>query len=115
MHGDPARRNVMALANVGYFRSLTWGDPRITSLESQVAVPVMGEHPVEMGMVGQEAELARRLAASPCYRRDFAAAFPQAKGQITMTTVTQALAAFERTLVSFDSPYDRREPMSPDK
>ena len=112
VHGDPARRNVMALANVGYFTALTWGDRRLATLEAQVAVPVLGAHPVEMGMAGQEAELVRRLAASPCYRRQFAASFPKAKGEISMAAVSQALAAFERTLVSFDSPYDRQEPMS---
>ena len=105
--GVPGRRNVMALANVAYFDPLTWADPRQHSLEQQVAVPFAGTHPVEMGMAGKEKELAQRLAADPCYRRMFWAAFPERRGRIDMTGVTRALAAFERTLLSFDSPYDR--------
>jgi cytochrome c peroxidase len=37
----------------------------------------------------------------------FRAAFPERDGEISLATVTRALAAFERTLLSFDSPYDR--------
>lgn len=107
VHGDPGRRNVPGLANVAWLASLTWADPRQTTLEAQVSVPVLGDHPVEMGMKGQEAEIARRLAADPCYMRMFRAAFPERQGAIDMATVSQALAAFERTLVSYGSDYDR--------
>jgi cytochrome c peroxidase len=101
------RRNVMALVNVGYLTPLTWARPDLLSLESQVIVPVTGDHPVEMGMAGKEQVLADRLAANPCYRKMFAASFPAENGRIAMTTIAKALAAFERTLLSFDSPYDR--------
>lgn len=106
VHGDPARRNVPGLANLASFKSYTWGDPRIRTLEAQVLVPVLGESPVEMGMKGQEAEIARRLSRDACYRHMFAAAFPATAGRIDMAAVAQALAAFERTLVSYDAPYD---------
>lgn len=66
-----------------------------------------GDQPVEMGMGGQEAELFERLSADRCYTQMFADAFPDASGKIDMTTTTKALAAFERTLVSWNSPYDR--------
>jgi cytochrome c peroxidase len=107
VHGDPARRNVPGLANVAWFSSYTWADPRIRTLEAQVLVPVLGESPVEMGMKGQEAEIARRLSRDACYRSMFSAAFPATKGRIDMAAVAQALAAFQRTLVSYDAPYDR--------
>ena len=105
--GAPARRNPMPLVNIGYFASLTWGDATVHSLESQVATPVTGEAPVEMGMAGQTAAIAERLGGDPCYRRMFAAAFPAQRGAIDMTTVSHAIAAFERTLISMDAPYDR--------
>lgn len=104
VHGAMGRRNVMPLANVGYLSPLTWADSAQRTLEKQALVPMMGTHPVEMGMAGQDAELARRLAADPCYRQMFAAAFPG--HQIDTETVTKALATFERTLLSFNSPYD---------
>jgi cytochrome c peroxidase len=108
VRGAAGRRNVMTLSNVGYYGVLTWGDPGLKTLEAQVLVPTTGEHPIEMGMKGQEAELARRLGADACYRKMFAAAFPGRKGAIGMDTVALALAAFERTLVSFRSDYDRQ-------
>jgi cytochrome c peroxidase len=107
VRGIAGRRNVMTLSNVGYYSALTWGDPGLRTLETQVLVPTTGEHPVEMGMKGQETELARRLGGDACYRRQFADAFPERKGAIDMDTVALALAAFERTLVSFGSDYDR--------
>jgi cytochrome c peroxidase len=104
---DPGRRNVPTLANVGDFPRLTWADPRLTSLETQVAVPVFGDHPVEMAMKGHEAEIARRLNRDPCYRTQFAAAFPESDGAIDYPRVASALAAFERALVSRGSDWDK--------
>jgi cytochrome c peroxidase len=105
--GVPGRRNAMMLGNVAYLSSLTWGDPTQRSLEAQVLTPLTGEHPIEMGMKGQEAELVRRLSGDACYRRQFAQAFPGEKDAIDLGHVAKAIAAFERTLVSFGSDYDR--------
>ncbi|MBL8553933.1 MAG: di-heme enzyme [Phenylobacterium sp.] len=107
VHGVPGRRNIMSLAGVGYLNPLTWADPRATDLERQMLIPLLGETPVEMGMKGQEAELVRRLAKDACYRRMFAEAFPEAGGEIGMAAVARALAAFQRTMLAFDTPYDR--------
>ncbi len=107
VHGDPGRRNAPGLANVAWLRPLTWGDPRITTLEAQAAVPILGTTPVEMGMHEQEAEIARRLGRDSCYVRMFRDAFPETNGRIDMGAVQKALASFERTLVSNQSPWDR--------
>lgn len=109
VHGDPGRRNVPGLANVAWRRSLTWGDPRITTLEEQALVPLIGTTPVEMRMAGSEPELVRRLGNDACYRRMFQAAFPDRDGRIDQANVTRALAAFQRTLISLDAPVDRGE------
>jgi cytochrome c peroxidase len=104
--GEPGRRNVPGLANVAWFSPLTHADPRQTTLEAQVSVPVLGTHPVEMGMNGHAAEIAARLSRDGCYRRMFAEAFPEHEGRIDYADVTRALASFERTLVSYGSAYD---------
>ncbi|KSB91444.1 cytochrome C peroxidase [Caulobacter vibrioides] len=119
VHGDPGRRNVQTLANAGYFRALTRGDASIKSLEAQALIPIAGTGPVEMGFGGQEAVLTARLEGQACYRRMFGEAFPEEGGAVTMATIAKALAAFQRTLVSFDSPYDQRKrgepvPVSPE-
>lgn len=105
--GEPGRRNVPGLANVGRRKVLTWGDSSLRTLEVQFLVPMTGTHPVEMGMAGKEAELARRLGANACYRALFGAAFPEEKGAIGMGTVARAVAAFQRSMVSTNAPIDR--------
>src|SRR4029079_13784027 len=47
------------------------------------------------------------LGAEPVYQMLFPKAFPDEKEAISLLTVTRAIAAFERTILSFRSPYDR--------
>lgn len=112
----PGKRNVPGLQNVALLRHFTWASRATTDLEHQARTPLLGEHPIEMGM--KEAVLAPRLKANACYTKMFTAAFPEKNGEISLTTVTQALATFERTLVSYDAPYDRAKrggaPLSPE-
>jgi cytochrome c peroxidase len=113
VNGEPGVRSAMSLANVAYLPALTWQNPDLVSLEVQSLIPLFGEHPVEMGMAGREEELFNRLRADPLYRQLFAAAFPDGsagKSQdapISLATITRALAAFQRSLVSVHSPWDR--------
>jgi cytochrome c peroxidase len=105
-------RSAMSLANVAYLPVLTWANPHLTALEVQALVPLFGEHPVEMGMAGREKELFARLQADARYRELFANAFPAEASQgaqalYSLSTVTKALGSFQRSLLSFDSPYDR--------
>jgi cytochrome c peroxidase len=58
-------------------------------------------------MGGREAELIGRLEGDPDYRSRFQAAFPGEARPVSVPNVARALACFERTLVSGDSPYDR--------
>jgi cytochrome c peroxidase len=105
--GVVGARNAMPLANVAYLPTLTWANPNLTTLEQQALVPLFGDHPVEMGMAGREDLLLGRLKAKPSYRRQFARAFPERGGEISLWSVTRAIAAFERSLLSMNSPYDR--------
>ena len=106
--GKLGERNIQALANIAYFNSLTWGGPHVDTLEHQALIPIEGLVPVEMGFSGRaEGALANRLKVQACYPQMFAAAFPERNGEISMDTITMALAAFQRTLVSLDAPYDR--------
>jgi len=109
VHETPGKRNVMGLANVAYFYPLTWADPRRDRLETQALVPLNGKDPVEMGMDGHADVMVDRLKSDDCYRRMFAAAFPADQGEISLGNVIRALASFERTLLSFDAPYDRAQ------
>lgn len=100
-------RSAMSLANVAYNAGLGWDDPGLLRLEDQAKVPMFNRRPLELGLAGRRRRTVARLFADPLYRRLFAAAFPEARGPLTMPHVRSALAAFERTLISGDSPFDR--------
>jgi cytochrome c peroxidase len=104
--GELHPRGPMSLVNIAYAPVLTWGNPNVRSLEQQALVPMFGDHPVELGMTGKEELLIRRLQAEPRYRKLFAAAFPEDSSAFTIASVTKAIASFERTILSGDSPYD---------
>jgi cytochrome c peroxidase len=105
--GDVTARGSMSLANVAYNPVQTWANPALVSLEDQALVPMFGEHPVELGLANMEDELVARLRAEPLYPDLFAEAFPGEADPISVPNTVRAIAAFERTLLSFDSPYDR--------
>ncbi|MEG3939992.1 di-heme enzyme [Microcoleus sp. S36b_A3] len=105
--GEKHPRNAMSLANIGYNAVLTWANPLQNKLESQLLVPLFGEHPVEMGMVGKEEELLLILRSDSQYQKMFAAAFSQQPNPIDISNLAKAIASFERTLISLTSPYDR--------
>jgi cytochrome c peroxidase len=98
-------RGSMSLANVAYASSLTWVDAHRGTLEEQQLGPMLNREPIELGLSGREAEVLARLAADPRYAAQFRAAFPGEP--VDLSTVRKAIAGFERTLLSGDSPYDR--------
>lgn len=106
INGTPGIRNAPGLANVGYLPLLTWANPHMASLEFQALMPLFGDNPDEMGNNGQEAALFARLSADPYYQTAFPAAFPN-NPTPDLFTVTRALAAFQRNLISVNSAYDR--------
>lgn len=105
--GERHFRNAMSLTNVAYNATQNWASPVVTRLEHQALIPLFGDDPVELGLGGREDELFARLAAVPEYQDLFPRAFPEVDGAITVDTITKALAAFQRTLISGGSAYDR--------
>lgn len=104
--GDPGFRKSMAIVNIVYTGTLTWSNPKEKRLESQALVPMFGTHPVEMGL-DKDNSFLEDLSADPVYRKLFRAAFPSDKKPVTVANVTKALASFQRSLISGNSPYDR--------
>lgn len=104
--GMPHPRGAQSLVNVGYASVLTWQNDLLSSLELQIRVPLFGTEPIELGMNGKDAELVARLQAKDGYPARFAEAFPDEPAP-SVKNVIYALAAFQRTIVSGDSPFDR--------
>jgi len=97
--GQPTSRNTPTLMNAAFQRSLFW-DGRIKTLEDQAAGPIL--NPAEMGMPGPEA-VVERVRELPEYTALFEFAYGRAPN---FADITRALAAFQRTLVFLDSPFD---------
>ena len=100
-------RGAMSLVNVSYSAALTWSNPNERSLENQALTPIFGEHPIELGLTGKGEGFLNALRLDSLYRILFPAAFPTDADPFTIGNVTKAVASFERTIISADSPYDR--------
>ncbi|MEI6501289.1 MAG: cytochrome c peroxidase [Armatimonadota bacterium] len=92
-------RNSPTILNAGYIVPQFW-DGRALHLEKQAVGPVA--NPVEMDL--PLPKLIDRLKASPGYVSMFKAAF---NTEPTEDGVAKAIASFERTIVSSNSPYDK--------
>ncbi len=101
--GQPLGRNTPTLWNVAFAKNLFW-DGRLDSLEAQSEFPLT--HPDEMG-VGDTRNLERELRAFPAYVSLFDGAFGGGEAALTLDNLEKALAAYERSLITRNSPFDR--------
>lgn len=100
--GQVGGRNAPTVWNAAFQSVLFW-DGRAASLEEQAKGPLL--NPIEMGMPSA-AEVERRVAADVGYRDEFGRVFGS-RQPITLDLVAKAIAAYERTLITPDAPYDR--------
>ena len=99
-NGQPTRRNAPSLWNIGFQTVLFW-DGRAKSLEEQFK-----QHVVDVQITGyaEPAAWLDRLRSIPGYVAEFKTVF---KTGLTLDNAAQAVASFERTLLSPNSRYDR--------
>lgn len=96
-------RSAPTLWNVGFLRAFFW-DGRAHSLAEQAKGPLFAPNEMNNSPSGLE----RDLNALPDYRRMFSHAFHlKPSAEITDDMVLEALSAFESTLISLNSRYDR--------
>ncbi len=100
MEGRTVKRNAPSLYNV-VFQTRLFHDAREFRLEQQVWSPLLAANEMANPSIGYALEKLRGLAD---YAIDFARAFPSG---LTQETLGAALAAYERGLVSGNSPFDR--------
>ena len=96
-------RNAPTVINAAYFHTQFW-DGRSPSLEDQALHPPV--NPVEGGLASHQTIL-DIVRTDPGYAKAFAEIFGVADEGITMDHVTKAIAAFERTQIAGNSPFDR--------
>lgn len=101
--GEIGRRNALALVNVAYNGSLTWAHNGIDTIEQQLMIPLFNEHPIEMGLTGNEEIVLARFDTD-----DYKALFEDAFGdeQINLDRIVKSLASYVRSLTSFNAAFD---------
>jgi cytochrome c peroxidase len=99
IHGRAGQRNAPTLLNALYNRTQFW-DGRVATMEQQAALPIT--NPFEMGSVSI-GDAVSRVAGD----KDYEAQFMQAFGRrVNEQDMLRAIATYERTLISFNSPFD---------
>jgi cytochrome c peroxidase len=93
-------RSSPSIVNAAYSQFFFW-DGRAENFEEQALGPMM--NPVEMGIPSKEF-LARKVGEVAGYRKQFERVFPDG---VTALNISRALAAFERTILAGNTPYDR--------
>ena len=100
MEGRSIRRNAPALYNVAY-RPALFHDGREESLEQQIFAPLLAVNELGNPSIGSVLQRLRRIS-------DYVTAFQASYGEgININTLSWALADYQRTLISADSPFDR--------
>jgi cytochrome c peroxidase len=97
--GRVGQRNAPTILNALYNKHQFW-DGRVTTLEQQAALPIT--NPFEMGSASIS-DAVSRIASDKDYQTQFMHAFGRGVNEQDMLS---AIAAYERTLASFDSPFD---------
>lgn len=101
IEGQTVRRNAPTIYNSAYLTRL-FHDGRETSLEHQIWGPLLAGNEMGNPSVGYVLEQVRN---NPDYRDRFSNIFDE-RG-VNMETLGMVLAAYQRVLVSGDSPFDR--------
>lgn len=102
VHGQVGGRNAPTVWNSAFHSAQFW-DGRAATLEDQAKGPVT--NPIEMGMTDLDAAV-KRLKMIEGYKPYFDAAFG-AGDNINADNMAKAIAAYERTQITPNSPYDR--------
>jgi len=99
IHGRVGQRNAPTVLNALYNKTQFW-DGRVNTLEQQAALPIT--NPFEMGSASI-GDAVSRIAGDKDYQTQFMQAFGR---DVNEQDMLSAIAAYERTLASFDSPFD---------
>ncbi len=99
--GQRGGRSAPTVWNAAFLTAQFW-DGRAATLEDQAKGPPL--NPIEMGMPSEKA-VEERLSSIPGYVEQFKAVFGE-EDAVTYDNMAKAIAAFERTLITHDSPYD---------
>ncbi|MBI5375871.1 MAG: cytochrome-c peroxidase [Candidatus Schekmanbacteria bacterium] len=101
IRGLKGTRNAPTVLNAAFYELQFW-DGRAITLEDQAKLPII--NPVEMGMPSFK-DVEEKIRNIPEYKDEFMKVF--GTDNLTMDHIAKAIAAFERTIISVKSPFDR--------
>jgi cytochrome c peroxidase len=104
-YGDILLHNTLPLFNLASAKYFTWSDSSLHTVYQQMHNPMFNQHPIEMGIKGNEQVILQQLYADTLYKKMFASAFNVAT--ISVLQMQLAIGSFILTIKSNQSTYDK--------
>jgi cytochrome c peroxidase len=106
-YADLHQRNTQPVFNLLFLKYLTSSDSSLHFAQQQMQNPLFNQHPVEMGMTGNEKKILLKIIDDKRYQSLFAEAFPGQQNPISVTNIITSISQFIYTIRSERSSYDR--------
>lgn len=120
IYADPSLRNAPSLVNAVHLNTLNWANPDITTFEDQMLRPLFADNPAETGLLSRQKRknglpdstglpievVLKKLKTDQLYHKLFTAAWGISPDEWSEHRVIEAISAYEKTLISYNSPYD---------
>jgi cytochrome c peroxidase len=105
--GDNLQHNAPPLINLVFNKYLTLADSSLHFPEQQIKNPLFHNKPIEMGWGGNEALIMDRLKRDPFYSQQIRLVFRGEAEPFTKKNIEYAIGSFIKTILSFNSVFDR--------
>ena len=105
--GEVHARSAMSLVDLASSTVYNWSDPSVHTLDQQALKPMFSTNPIELGLSGRRGAVVKLFHDDPVYAALFPRAFAGGADPFTISNAAGAIAAFERTLISHNSAWDR--------
>lgn len=105
--GENVLHNAPSLINISEHHYFDWANIKATTLKEQIKRPLHGKTPVELGFDQHEKDFSDYVSKNDFYQKLFKKAFPTDKNFGTKEQVENAIVAYEMTLNSHNSKFDK--------
>ncbi len=105
--GDNVQHNAPPIINIVFNKYLTAADSSLHFPEQQINNPMFHNKPVELGWEGNQIIILSRLKKDSLYNSELHLLFPNDKDPFTIKNIQDCISNFVKTIVSFNSSYDR--------
>jgi cytochrome c peroxidase len=107
--GENVLHNSPSLINAIFLKKLDWANPNANTFLQQIQRPLYNNHPIELGLHTHIKALQKQIVKDSLYKILFKRAFPNDDSFYTASQVEKAIVAYEQTLISRESQFDKDE------